>query len=299
LKHDRALGFAALATAGALWGTGFVFGKWALTELSVGQMVLMRFAFASLALAPVVWHESRRAPIRIHRGDLPIILAAALFGVPIQFIVQFEGLAHTTVSHASLMVGMLPVLLAVAAAIFAHERLDAIGWVGLLISTAGAALVAFGAADGNADRGATLLGDLLVVGSLLAAVIWILITQTLLQRGYSSVMATAYFVMIGTAMLAVWVVATEGLPPLATLSLRTWGSVAAMGVIATTTTTLLWNWGLARVPASQAGVFVNLEPVVGAMLGVLLFQDSFGRLSIVGGVLIIAAAVIVSRRNPG
>ena len=47
---------------------------------------------------------------------------AALVGVPIQFLIQFAGLARTTVSHASLMVGNLPVLLAAGSALFAHER---------------------------------------------------------------------------------------------------------------------------------------------------------------------------------
>jgi drug/metabolite transporter (DMT)-like permease len=94
-------------------------------------------------------------------------------------------------------------------------------------------------------------------------VAWILISQWLMKTGrYSPVTASAYVITGGTLMLAVWVVGTEGLPPLH-LSARTWVSVAASGLLATTVTTYLWNWGLARVPASQAGVFLNLEPVVG------------------------------------
>jgi drug/metabolite transporter (DMT)-like permease len=79
--------------------------------------------------------------------------------------------------------------------------------------------------------------------------------------------------------------------------MRTWLSVATLGLFATTIATLLWNWGLSRVPASQAGVFVNLEPLVGAILGVALFDDTFGPLSVLGGLLIVAAAVVVSSRR--
>ena len=63
------------------------------------------------------------------------MLLAALFGIPIQFLLQFHGLALTTVSHASLMVGAMPVLLAAAAALFAGERLDWLGWLALCGST--------------------------------------------------------------------------------------------------------------------------------------------------------------------
>jgi len=67
-----------------------------------------------------------------------------------------------------------------------------------------------------------------------------------------------------------------------------------MGLLATTVTTYLWNWGLAQVPASQAGVFLNLEPVVGAILGVLVLHDVLGPYGVVGGLLVIGAAIVVA-----
>ena len=67
-----------------------------------------------------------------------------------------------------------------------------------------------------------------------------------------------------------------------------------MGLLATTVTTYLWNWGLSQVPASQAGVFINLEPVVGAILGVLVLRDVLGPYGIFGGLLVIGAAVFVA-----
>ena len=69
-----------------------------------------------------------------------------------------------------------------------------------------------------------------------------------------------------------------------------------LGLLATTLTTFLWNWGLARVPASQAGVFINLEPVVGTILGVLVLNDVLGSYSILGGLLVIGAAIFVAAK---
>jgi drug/metabolite transporter (DMT)-like permease len=96
-------------------------------------------------------------------------------------------------------------------------------------------------------------------------------------------------------MLVVWVLATEGLPPIH-LTARTWACVVALGILATTLTTYLWNWGLARVPASQAGVFLNFEPVIGAVLGVLLLGDVLGSYSILGGLLVIGSAIYVAAK---
>jgi drug/metabolite transporter (DMT)-like permease len=290
----RAEAFSALAAAGCLWGTGFLFGKWALTELTVSQMVLYRFLFASVGFAPAVWRGMQQRETRIARGDWGLVLSAALLGVPIQFLIQFAGLARTTVTHASLMVGNLPVLLAAGSAVFAHEHVSRKRWLALIASTLGAALIAFGASTGEAGSQATVFGDLLVAVSLIAGVAWILLSQRLMKAGnYSSINASAYVMTIGTAMLATWVIGTQGLPPIH-LSTRTWISVVASGLLATTATTYLWNWGLLRVPASQAGAFINLEPVVGAVLGVALLQDVLGPFALIGGALVVGAALFVA-----
>ena len=265
--------------------------------MTVGQLVLYRFLFACVGLLPVVLGERMARP-RVR--DLPWFVAAGALYVPVQFIIQFEGLARTTVSHASLMVGMLPILLALGAVTFTEERLDLVGWLTLVASTAGAALIVAGAKAGGDSRsaGPSLLGDLLVLGSLLAAVGWVLLSQRLMREadGYPPVVASVYVLAIGTALLAGWVVATTGLPPV-TFSLRVWLAVAAQGLFATALTTVLWNRGLAQVAAARAGVFVNLEPVVGALLGVTLMHEALGPMALAGGVLIVCSAVVFSLRG--
>lgn len=293
---SRGRAFLALAAAGCIWGTGFLYGKWALAELTVGQLVLYRFLFASLGFAPITWRALRNPRTRIPRQDFNLMFVAALVGVPVQFLIQFMGLARTTVSHASLMVGALPVLLAAGSAMFAHEHVSKGRWLALFASMVGAALIAFGASSGEAGAQASLSGDLLVALSLVAAVVWILITQALMKSGrYSPVVASAYVITLGTLMLVVWVLATEGLPPIH-LTALTWACVVALGLLATTLTTYLWNWGLSQVPASQAGVFLNFEPVVGAILGVMLLHDVLGSYSILGGALVIASAIYVAAK---
>ena len=147
--------FAALATAGCLWGTGFLFGKWAFDELSVSELVLYRFVFASIGFAPITWRAMRNAQTQIARQDYPLIFVAALLGVPVQFLMQFAGLARTTVSHASLMVGALPVLLAAGSALFAHEKVTKARWTALVASMIGAGLIAFGASSGEGQASLT------------------------------------------------------------------------------------------------------------------------------------------------
>jgi drug/metabolite transporter (DMT)-like permease len=305
-KDRTGMGYAACAAAGCLWSTGFYLGKIALAEMGVGHMVLYRFLFACVGLLPVLLRSGRGGPGGAAGGGLGwgewrALLLASFLGIPVQFLIQFWGLKLTNVSHACLMVGTMPVILAFGATIFTRERLDNVGWLALCGSTIGVGLIVFSGASGvhlssRASNAPSLTGDLLVVLSMFAALGWILINQRLMKRR-SPVVITTYGVLSGTVMIAVWVLAVDGLPPLHGIGLHVWLALAASGVLCTATTTLLWNWGIHHVPASRAGVFLNIEPALGSALGVKLMGDSLGPLTWVGGALIIAAAVVLTSRG--
>jgi len=299
------LGYGACALAGCLWGTGFYWGRLALDEMSVEHMVLYRFLFASLGMLPLVF--ANRGRFHLTASETRTLLFSAAFGIPIQFLLQFHGLALTTVSHASLMVGAMPVLLAAAAALFAGEHLDWIGWLALAGSTVGAALIVLGGSRGPATRGQpSLAGDLLVVASLITALAWILLSKKLMQT-HSPPVVTSYSILAGTAMLAVIVLGPWLLnplthhnsppPPFAHLSPTAWAALAISGLFCTALTTLLWNWGIHHVPASRAGVFLNIEPALGSWLGVRLLGEHLGPYAWGGGALILAAAITLTTRG--
>ncbi len=297
------LGYGACALAGTLWGTGFYWGRLALNEMNVEYMVLYRFLFACLGIAPVIF--GRR--VRLTASEWRIMLLAAAFGIPIQFLLQFHGLALTTVSHASLMVGAMPVLLAAGAALFAGERLDWIGWAALFASTAGTAMVVLGGDRATTGRETpTLTGDLLVIASLIVALAWILLSKKLLQTHSASVVS-AYTIYFGTFMLVAWDLLMRLLAPFTHgkvqpipfvhISATAWIALAISGVLCTATTTLLWNWGIHHVPASRAGIFLNIEPVLGSVLGVELLGERLGPYAWLGGVLILGAAITLTTRG--
>jgi drug/metabolite transporter (DMT)-like permease len=289
---NRTLGFASCALASSLWGCGFFFGKIALAEMGVGAMVLYRFLFATLVLIPLLFTHRPH----FDRGEWRTLLICAFLGIPLQFLIQFSGLNRTTVSHASLMVGTMPVLLAVAATLFAHERMDATGWFALAISTLGATLIALGARHATGSNSPTLAGDLLVVLSLVIALGWVLLNKHLMER-HSAIVVTAYGITCGTVMLLVCVPLLYGLPPIHHISLKVWLALAASGFLCTAATTLLWNWGMTQVPASQAGVLLNMEPLIGSILGVFVLNEALGPSARLGGGLILAAALVITTRS--
>lgn len=290
-RRRRTLGFLAAALASSFWGCGFFFGKIALAEMNVGAMVFYRFFFATLGLVPLlIIHRPRFNP-----SEWRILLIASFLGVPLQFLIQFKGLSLTTVSHASLMVGTMPVILAAGATLFAKEHLNALGWAALALSTSGAALIVLGGSHRPIADGPSLTGDLLVVFSLIIALFWILINKHLMET-HNHIVVTAYGIAVGTLMLALYVPFAYGLPPIHGISLKAWAALVGSGVLCTAITTLLWNWGMTQVPASQAGVLLNMEPLIGSLLGVFILSEHLGPLAWLGGAMILTAAVALTTR---
>lgn len=287
-KTQHLLAVSALALAGCLWGTGFLFGKIAMTEMTVSENVSFRFIAGALALSPILLRRWD-----YHGWEIGLILVASLIGVPVQFLIQFKGLQLTTVSHASLIVGTLPVILAVSSAAVLKERLRGLEWGGLGLSALGALLIARSSVADASGPQPSLHGDLLVLVSLCAAVVMILCTKRLIAT-HNALHVTATLIWTGTVMLLIWAEVTR--PLRFHFSACAWGAAAAQGLFATAGAYLCWNWGLSHMQASRAGVFLNLEPAVGALLGVVFLHERLGATALLGGFFILSAAVYFSVR---
>ena len=89
-----------------------------------------------------------------------------LYGVA--FMVQFEGLAHVSVTVAALLVGAMPALIAVSAKVLG-EKVSRMSWAGVAAATLGAALIA-----GKPDGASSPLGVALSLGALFLFLAWLL-----------------------------------------------------------------------------------------------------------------------------
>ncbi len=280
----RRLAVAAFVVAGGLWGAAFLFGKLAFTELPVSHVALYRFSIATLVLLPFALIR-RRWP---SRRDLLHFLLTGFLIVPATFMLQYTGLAWTSATSASLIIGTLPPMLALAAAWFQGERLGGRGWASIGISTLGVTLVV-GLPGAEHDWA----GDGLVFLSMIVVVAWVLLSKPLIKR-YTALVATAYLMFFGTLTMLPVALFWDGTPRFQ-MSSGVLASVLTLGLACSALTYALWNWGLNHVSASHAGVYTNLEPVVGVLLGVTFLHETLQPWAIIGGLLVIVGAIAITR----
>ena len=281
---SRRLAYAALGSAGALWGASFLFGKIALEEMGPASLVFYRFVLAAAVMLPFV---SWRA-ITWTRVEVMLAVGGAVLAGPFVFLLQFEGLDRTTASSAALLVATAPPMLALGGAWLDRERPGRLAWIAVAISAVGVVLLV-----GAPGPGRTLLGDSLVFASMVAAVVWTLLARRLSRR-IGPLATTAVQFALGAVILLPFVLILDGTPPLR-FSPGVWAALLALGLACTAITFFLWNWGLMRVEAARAGVLGNMEPLVGTLLGVTFLGDQLGPLALVGGGFLLIAAILATR----
>ncbi|WP_168073395.1 DMT family transporter [Caulobacter sp. SSI4214] len=276
----KSIAFLALAVAGVCWGLGFPTGKLILTETDAAHMVLLRFIVAALAAAPFAL---RSPEVRALFKSPVVLLSGVLYGVA--FMVQFEGLAHVSVTVAALLVGAMPALIAVSAKVLG-EKVTPASWAGVAAATLGAALIA-----GKPDGASSPLGVALSIGALFLFLAWLLVLRKAPKAPNAMAIPAVSIIVAAAAVLPIAFL-MHG-PPKLNLSAPVWAGILAQGVLATLLATAAWQFGAARVGAASAGVFINIEPLIGAACGVLLFGDRLTPFLLAGGCLIIGGSLAV------
>jgi O-acetylserine/cysteine efflux transporter len=280
MNLDRRRAAAALAAAGLLWGTTVPLSKLALGWLPPGWLTFARFGLAAAVLLTAARRRLRGV------WTLPVLASGAV-GYGGSVVIQNAGITRTSVSHAALLVGAAPVLVAVVAALWHHTVARPVAWAGFAVSLAGVGLVA-----GGHGGGATAAGDGLVLASLLLSATFT-VAQVRLLRDRDPIAVTAVQFLGAALAVLPFSVITEGMPSAPGgpgLVLVTAG-LAAGGTLLPFT---LFAYAQSRVSAEVAGAFLNLEPLVGAVAGVAVFGDPAGLRQLAGGAAILAGIALSS-----
>ncbi len=246
------------------WGFNFSVVKFALAEVPPLAFNAIRFFAAAVTLLVI----ARLVGLRwqFERRHLPFLVGLGLIGNAIYQVLFIYGAAATRADNAALILGTVPVWVALVGAITGMERVGPGGWAGILVSFSGIVLIVVGG-DREAHfefGGATLAGDGLV---LLATFCWSAYTLLvrLAVRHYRPMSVTVFITLVGALPLIL-----IGIPELVTLdfasvSIGAWAAVAFSGIFSIAISYFVWNHGIARLGSARTSLYSNLVPIVGLL----------------------------------
>jgi len=245
-------------------------------------LLLLRFM---LAAAVLLLLAGRRAARPTGPTLVGLILMGALYVC--QSLAYFTALTMTAASLLGLLLYVYPVVVALLASVLFHIRLTRSRIVSLAVALLGAALTIGPVGDGNwLGIGLGMASALIYAGYILIAT---RLTRTV-DPVWSSAIITAAAASIFGGLALVHGVAL----PASTIG---WAAVGAIALVSTVVAILSFLAGLTRIGPTDAATLSTLEPAMTALLAVVLLGESLAPVQILGGVLIVSAALIVARAD--
>jgi drug/metabolite transporter (DMT)-like permease len=266
----------ALTAAGLMFGLTVPLSKVALGWLDPAWLAAARFGLAAPVLA-VIARRTLRAAITLR------VAAWGAGGYGAMVVLQNLGVERTSVTHAAIIFGAVPVFVAAGAALSGRAVAGPAAWPGFGVALGGVALVA------GSGGAASVSGDLLILASAILGSALIVVQGELLE-GRDPVAVTA--VQMGAAGLFSLVFAAPTPLPTGAPVLPEAIALAALVSVGSLIPFSLYAYGQARVSAELAGAFVNLEPVVGVAAGVLAFGNPFGAWQALGAVFVLGGLAL-------
>jgi drug/metabolite transporter (DMT)-like permease len=282
-KHNLSA-YSALSAAVVFWGLSFVATKVALETIPTFTLIFFRFSIAG-CLFLVVSAARGGLPKLSRRAHLKLFVMA-LFEPGLYFVFETIGLQYTTAPKASLIIATVPVAVLIFARLLIGERIRVMSLLGILASLVGIGVLIAGDPQFRWALGGHLTGDLLIIGAVITAALYMVGARDL-GREYSAWTITCFQIFYGALFYApMFFVESSGLD---------WGDVTVSSILAaiyltvfaTVAAFLCYNFGLTRIQASRAAVFINGIPVVTAFAAWVVLGERLTALQAFGGALVL------------
>jgi drug/metabolite transporter (DMT)-like permease len=278
---ESILPIVAILLAVMLWGGSFAAMRVTLKALSPWTVMWIRMMTAVIILVPFAG-KLRLCGYRA--GDWRLLIPMALLQPCFYFLLESNALCLTTSSQAGVIAASVPLMVSVGAWLFLNERLVRRTLVGLAMAMAGVVMLTL-LNDPGGKAANPILGNLMEMGAMIcAAANMIMVKQ--LSRRYSPWMLTALQVVAGAIFFlpGLWfllqVSASAWTLPVV-LSLLFLGGLVTLGAFG------LYNWGMSRIAASRASVFINLVPVFAVAIGWGLLGESLSLTQCIAATVVI------------
>lgn len=280
----------AVLLSGTLWGIINLFTK----KLSAGGLSPLQIAsvrlFVAAPLFTLLLFLASPDKLKIRLRDAWMFVGTGVISVVLFNCFYFYTTVHSQASVSVVLLYTSPVFVMLLSAWLFHERITRRKIAALIATIVGCVLVAGLFGSGYFIKPTVLLTGL---SSGFFYALYTIFARVAVRR-YDTLTVTAYTFLFGMAAsipLGRGTVSHLSSSP----SLLFW--CLGIGIFCTVLPYVLYTWALSRMEAARAAILVAVEPLVGALIGILCFHEEVGWAKLCGMALILSAIVLLNRKQ--
>ena len=292
LKH-RADAF--LTVMALVWGLHFIVLKDAFNDVDALTFNALRFQLGLPLILWIVWRNGLWSSLPTRRDQLMVLLTTIVGPLGYQVCLAL-GLDRTTSTNSALLVATMPVWTSLISLFTGLVMLRAQLIIGLAAALCGVVLVILSRGGANLSLShEDLIGSLIILtGAMLNATSSIL-SKPLVDRMGGMRLASMKYVVNVTGLT---LIASPGLLSLSPgdIPISNLPHLFFSGVISGVGGFVAINYGLQAIGPTRTMSYFNFSPIIAAVAGVLILDEPFSVLLLVGGALTLSGVTFV-RRN--
>jgi len=289
--------WAGLVVLYVVWGSTYLGMKLAIDTVPPFVMGFLRFVPAGLLLTGGVVLRDRRT---IRRPTAPQVRDASIVGA--MLLLGGTGLVawgEQTVATgiAALLIGLVPMWLAVFGRILFGDRIPVLAAVGIAVGLVGVAILAWPAEGVGSLDPAGLLALIVSpmfwsLGTLYAARRAVLPRPALFSTGLQMIAGGIAFLVA-----AILTGQVSGFDP-AAVSATSWFGIGYLIFVGSLVGFTTYAWLLTVAPLGRIATYAYVNPVVAVILGSLILDEPLtARTVVAAAVIVLAVALIVTARG--
>ena len=273
------------------FSSNLVFGRYTIPQVAPFTLAFLRWGAAALLLSPFLWMARDRA--RAYVTTYPLHwLALGFLGMWICGAGVYYALQYTTATNGTLIYTTSPLMIIILERLFFGRATSWREIAGIVLGFIGVAIIVLKGDLGSLTSSSFNLGDLMFIGAALA---WAGYSVLLKGRRTAGLSVSALFAVIALsgaillAPFALWEFLSGARMP---VTWSAWGGIAGIVMFSSLLAFSGYQYGVARLGASTASVFMYLLPPYGVGLAVLLLGEPFkmhhaiGILTVLGGLVL-------------
>ncbi len=286
---------ASIALLIVVWAVNFIAGKIALRSFPALALASFRVVLAGIVMIPAYLFCSRlpafaEAADARRKGftlrDLWIFLYLGFFGVTVNQICFTIGLHYTSVSHASVIVGMGPIYTLALAALMRLETATRRKAVGMAIALAGIVIMA--SEKGLSANSPSLLGDAIVMTGSIGFAMYVVLGKRVAGK-YDTLTMTAFNHFAGALIVLPLVIQQARMMSRAeewrAIPWSGWTALLYMAIFSSAIAYVFYFWLLRYLEASQLSAFSYLLPMLATILGIIWLGEKGSWFQVLGSIL--------------